>query len=120
MKPLQATWTVTNVDVQAVERLASQHTPDARAVELGVDLLADPHREDDAGNIWTRLHTARDVHVVTPGSAVVIGSALGQWVAKVIAWDFEVSDDDPIVVLELLPIRPSKVQRALAQRTPTA
>ena len=49
----------------------------------------------------------------------MIGSALGKWVAKVIAWDFDVSDDDPIVVLELLPIRPSKVRRVLAQRTPT-
>lgn len=51
----------------------------------------------------------------------MIGSALGKWITKVIAWDFEVSDDDPIVVLELLPIRPSKVQAALAQRlTPDA
>ena len=52
MEPLDATWTVTNVDAQTVDRLASQHTPDARAAELGVDLIADPHREDDAGNIW--------------------------------------------------------------------
>ncbi|MEO5840309.1 MAG: hypothetical protein ABIQ73_08370 [Acidimicrobiales bacterium] len=120
MEPLDATWTVTNVDAQTVDRLASQHTPDARAAELGVDLIADPHREDDAGNIWTRLHTARDVRLVTPGSVVVIGSALGTWIAKVIAWDFEVSDDDPIVVLELLPIQPSEVRRLLARRTPAA
>ena len=115
MKPLHGTWTVTTVDPQDVERLAVQHTPDALAVELGVDLVADPNREDDAGYIWTRLHTARDVRVVTPGSAVVIGSDLGEWVAKVIAWDFEVSDDDPIVTLELVPLSPAALAAALAR-----
>lgn len=39
---LDATWTVTNVDAQTVEHLASQHTPDAQAVELGVDLIRIP------------------------------------------------------------------------------
>jgi hypothetical protein len=117
MIPLHGTWTVTEVDPQDVERLAAPHTPDALAVELGVDLVADPHREDDAGYIWTRLHSARDVRVVTPGSAVAIGSDLGEWVAKVIAWDFEVNDDDPIVTLELVPLSPAALAAALARRS---
>ena len=48
------------------------------------------------------LRFARTVADVLPGSAVVIGSAIGRYPAKVIAWDFEVSDYDPIVTLELL------------------
>jgi Mg-chelatase subunit ChlI len=55
------------------------------------------------GYNWTRLRFARAVADVLPGSSVVIGSAIGRYPAKVIAWDFEVSDDDPIVTLELLP-----------------
>ena len=114
--PLHGTWTVDHVDPATVERLAATHTPDSLAMELGVDLVADPHREDDQGYIWTRLHAARDVRVATPGSAVVIGSDLGQWVAKVISWDFEVSDDDPIVTLELVPLSPEALSTALARR----
>jgi len=39
--------------------------------------------------------------------------------ATVVAWDFEVDPDDPIVVLDLLPIRPSAVERLLERnRTP--
>jgi hypothetical protein len=56
-----------------------------------------------------------------PGSAVVIGSSIGRYLAKVVSWDFEVSDDDPIVTLELLPVRPSEVNRLLGRnRTPAA
>jgi hypothetical protein len=39
---------------------------------------------------------------VLPGSSVVAGNAIGRYPAKVIAWDFEVSDDDPVVTLQLL------------------
>lgn len=120
-RPLHGTWVVEEVDPATVDRLATAHSPDPLAVELGVDLVADPHREDDDGYIWTRLHTARDVRVVVPGSAVVIGSDVGEWVAKVIAWDFEVSDEDPIVTLELVPLTPSALAGALARRrTPAA
>jgi hypothetical protein len=39
----------------------------------------------------------------------------------VIAWDFEVSDEDPIVTLELLPVTPEAMERALARsRRPAA
>lgn len=115
-KPLHGTWVVDEIDDDTVERLAASHRPDPLAVELGVDLVADPNREDDDGYVWSRLHAARDVRVVTPGQAVVIGSDLGQWVAKVIAWDFEVSDDDPIVTLELVPLTPRALATALARR----
>ena len=115
-KPLHGTWVVDRVDPATVERLAAAHTPDPLAEELGVDLVTDPNREDDEGYIWTRLHTARDIRVVVPGAAVVIGSDLGQWVAKVISWDFEVSDNDPIVTLELVPLSPDALTDALARR----
>ena len=108
-KPPHGPWVVDDVDQTTLERLAAAHTADPLAVALGVDLVADPNREDDEGYVWTRLHTARDVRVVVPGSAVVIGSDVGEWVAKVIAWDFEVSAEDPIVTLELLPVTPETV-----------
>jgi hypothetical protein len=86
-----------------------------------VDILGDPHREDDAGHNWAVLSDARRVEDLVPGSAVVMGSSIGRYLAKVIAWDFEVSDEDPIVTLELLPIRPSEVERLLGRnRTPAA
>lgn len=50
-------------------------------------------------------------------AAVVIGSDLGEWVAKVIAWDFEVSGDDPIVTMEVVPLTPSALAR---RRTPAS
>ena len=120
-KPPHGTWVVQQVDQVTVDLLAAADTADQLAVELGVDLVADPNREDDGGYVWTRLHTARDVRVVVPGAAVVIGSDVGEWVAKVIAWDFEVSDDDPIVTLEVVPLTPSALAAALARRrTPAA
>jgi len=120
-KSPHGTWVVQEVNQATVERLAAAHTADPLAIELGVDLVADPNREDDEGYVWTRLHTAQDVRVVVPGSAVVIGSDVGEWVAKVIAWDFEVSDDDPIVTLEVVPLTPSALAAALARRrTPAA
>lgn len=119
-KPPHGTWVVQEVDQATVERLAGAHTADPLAVELGVDLVADPNREDDQGYVWTRLHTARDVRFVIPGAAVVIGSDVGEWVAKVIAWDFEVSDEDPIVTLEVVPLTPSALAAALARRRTSA
>ncbi len=120
-RPLHGTWTVTEVDEETVDRLAASHSPDPLATELGVDIVGDPNREDDEGYIWTRLHRARDVRHVLPGSAVVMGSDIGSYVAKVIAWDFEVSDDDPIVTLELVPLSPEALAAALARRnTPAA
>ena len=120
-KPPHGTWTVQDVERATVNRLAVTHVADPLAVELGVDLVADPNREDDEGCVWTRLHAARDVSLVVPGSAVVIGSDVGEWVAKVIAWDFEVSEDDPIVTLEVVPLTPSALAAALARRrTPAA
>jgi hypothetical protein len=74
----------------------------ARLVVEPPPLGFDPQRQDDDGYNWTRLRFARAVADVLPGSSVVIGSAIGRYRAKVIAWDFEVSDDDPIVTLELL------------------
>lgn len=113
-------WYVRHVDDAVVERLASLHVPSAKAAAMGVDIVGDPHREDDDGYNWTRLSYARRVQDVTPGSAVVMGSAIGHYLAKVIAWDFEVSDDDPIVVLDLVPLRPDAIERALARRSASA
>jgi hypothetical protein len=42
-----------------------------------------------------------------------MGSSIGRYLAKVVAWEFEVSDDDPVVTLELLPVRPSEVTKLL-------
>ncbi len=58
-------------------------------------------------------HCARCVEDVVPGSAVVMGSSIGRYPAKVTAWDFEVSDDDLVVTLELLGVRPSEVAKLL-------
>ncbi len=51
---------------------------------------------------------------VVSGSAVVMGSAVGHCIAKVIACDFEVSDEGPIFVLDLVPLTPQSVEKALA------
>lgn len=106
-------WLVEQVDPASVERLAARHMPNHPALEMGVDLVGDPHREDDDGLSWARLSDARCVEDVVPGSAVVMGSSIGRYLAKVVAWDFEVSDDDPVVTLELLPVRPSEVAKLL-------
>jgi hypothetical protein len=113
-------WYLRQVDPDVVERLAELHTPHQRAETMGVDIVGDPHREDDDGYNWTRLSYARNVRDVTPGSAVVLGSGIGHYLAKVVAWDFEVSDDDPIVVLDLVPLRPDAIGRALARYSPSA
>jgi hypothetical protein len=108
-------WYVREVEPERVQRLASAFEPHPRAIEMGVDIVTDPHREDDDGYNWTRLHYARDITDVTPGSVVVVGSRVGTYLAKVVAWDFEVSDEDPIVTLDLLPVTPEAVGRALAR-----
>jgi hypothetical protein len=87
---------------------------------MGVDIVGDPHREDDDGYNWTRLRYARQITDVVPGSVVVMGSRIGTYLAKVVAWDFEVSDDDPIVTLDLLPVTPDAVERALARSRTSA
>ena len=38
-----------------VERLAARHVPNPQAVALGVDIVSDPHREDDDDYNWTFL-----------------------------------------------------------------
>lgn len=113
-------WYVRAVDEAQVQRLATICAPHPRAVEMGVDIVGDPHREDDDGYNWTRLRYARSVTDVVPGSVVVMGSRIGNYLAKVVAWDFEVSDDDPIVTLDLLPVTPDAVERALARRRTSA
>lgn len=96
-----------------VERLAARHVPKLRAKDMAVDMFGDPHREDDNGLSWARLSDALCVQDVVPGSAVVTGSSIGRYLAKVVTWDFEVSDDDPVFTLELLPVRPSEVAKLL-------
>lgn len=111
-------WQIEAIDPTVVDRLATTHRADPLALELNVDLIADPHREADDGNIWTLLRNARDIRDIVPGSAVVIGTHAGRWLARVLAWNFEVSDDDPIIVtLELLPVTPEAVAQALARST---
>lgn len=113
-------WYVSEVDDEVVQRLAATTKPHPRAVEMSVDIVGDPHHEDDDGHNWTRLRYSRNVADVRPGSVVVMGSRVGTYLAKVVAWDFEVSDDDPIVTLDLLPVTPEAVQRALARSRMTA
>ena len=114
-------WAIAEVDQAVVDRLAGMLRPCDRAVEQGVDLVGDPHQEDDDGRVWTRLSAARRVADVVPGAVVILGSTIGRYLATVAAWDFEVDPDDPIVVLDLLPIRPSAVERLLERnRSPAA
>ena len=108
-----APWRVASVNEATIADLAARHVPDAAAVELRVEVYADPHREDDDGNVWALLRRTRDVRDVTPGSVVVVGSHAGRWLARVLAWDFEVDPHDPIVTLDLLPFAPEAVGRAL-------
>ncbi len=113
--PWDKPWHVEEVDPAVVERLARAHVPNQKALAMGVDIVGDPHREDNDGYNWTLLSQARNVSDVTPGSTVVMGSVIGRCLAKVVAWDFEVSDTDPIVVLDLLPVTPKSVADALAR-----
>jgi hypothetical protein len=90
-----------------VDRLAAAHVSDSLAIELGVDVVAHPHRLDDDGTVWTLLRSARTLSDVTPGSVVVvIGTHAGRWLGRVLAWDFEVNADDPIVTVDLLSVGP--------------
>jgi hypothetical protein len=49
-------WLAEQVDQALVERLTERHVPNRRGVEMSVDLLGDPHREDDDGlrRAWGR------------------------------------------------------------------
>lgn len=113
-------WHVEQVDPELVERLAALHTPHPKAMANGVDIMGDPHRETDEGFNWTVLSRSRNVADVVPGSAIIMGSAIGTYLAKVVAWDFEASDDDPMVVLDLVPLTPHAVERALARTRTSA
>lgn len=108
-------WHVDQVEPSLVERLAAHHRPHLGAVAADVDIIGDPHSENDEGYNWTLLSCARNVADVVPGAAVLMGSEIGRYLAKVVAWDFEVNDDDPIVVLDLMPLTPQSVEQALAR-----
>lgn len=113
-------WQVEHIEPVVVDRLAATHVPNPDAVAAGVDLVGDPHRESDEGFNWTLLSSSRRVADVVPGSAVVLGSPVGRYLAKVIAWDFEVDQNDPIVVLDLIPLTPEAVERALERSRTSA
>lgn len=113
-------WRIEHVEDDAVARLALRHVANSKAVELAVDIVGNPQREDDEGLNWARLSDARSIADVVPGSAVILGSSVGRYLAMVVAWDFEVDDDDPVASLELLPIRPSEVARLLGRKRATA
>ena len=77
-------WHVDQVGQEVVDGLAAHHQPWPEALEMGVDIIGDPHREDDDGHNWTRLRFARNVADVAPGSAVIMGSSVGRYLAKVV------------------------------------
>jgi hypothetical protein len=54
-------WYLRQVDPDVVDRLAALHSPHDRAERMGVDIVGDPHREDNDGYNWTRLSYARNV-----------------------------------------------------------
>ena len=113
--PWEKPWHVEEVDPVVLERLAQAHVPHPKALAMGVDIISDPHAENDEGYNWTVLSRARNVTDVVPGSTVVMGSSIGNYLAKVVAWAFEVSEEDPIVVLDLLPVTPKSFAEALAR-----
>lgn len=82
--PWDKPWHVEKVDPDIVERLASAHVPNKKAVAMGVDIMSDPHAENDEGYNWTLLSRARYVTDVVPGSAVIMGSGIGnRWLRQV-------------------------------------
>jgi len=48
-------WHVERVDASIVERLTVRHRPHPEAATMGVDIVGDPHRENDEGLNWTLL-----------------------------------------------------------------
>ena len=68
----------------------------------------------------TGAPSASTTLAATPITAVVMGSDIGRYVAKVISWDFEVDDDDPIVTMELVPLSPEALTEALYRNRPSA
>lgn len=111
-------WLTDTIDPAVVDRIAAAHAPFHQAVEMAVDIVGDPHAEDDYGRNWTRLRFSRHVADVVPGATVLMGSSIGTYLAKVVEWDFEVSDDDPMVILELLPVSLDAVAGAFARAEP--
>jgi len=82
-------WTVGSNDPSTIHRLAQIHEPDPLALELRVDIVADLTGRTTTATCG--LCSERRVTTdVAPGSAVVIGSPAGRWLARVLAWDFEV------------------------------
>jgi hypothetical protein len=65
-KARNGTWVVKEVDGATIARLAAGHVADELAAELGVDIISDPNREDDHGDIWSRLRRSRNVRDVVP------------------------------------------------------
>lgn len=113
-------WLVEEVDSATVDELARDHVPNAEAVALNVDAIGDPHGETDEGHNWTLLSCARNVADVVPGAAIVLGTPVGRYLAKVLAWDVEVSSSDPMLILDLMPLTPRSVEEALARARPLA
>ena len=109
--PWDKPWHVEEVDPAVVERLAVTHLPYREATEMGVDISVTPTPRTTTVQPPLLPLGRTDV---TPGSTVVVGSVIRNYLAKVVAWDFEVSDTDPIVVLDLLPVTPKSVADALA------
>lgn len=106
---------VERIDPDIVERLASKHEPYPKAVAMDVDIQGGPHAQDNDGHNWSVLSRARNVADMVPGSEVIMGSIIGDYLAKVVAWDFEVSDEDPMVIMDLLSVTPKSVADALAR-----
>jgi hypothetical protein len=46
---------------------------------------------------------------------VTLPGVIGNYLARVVAWDFEVSDEDPMVTMELRPVTPKAVAELLAR-----
>lgn len=96
-------WYVPDVEDATVERLASTVEPHPRAVEMGVDIVGDPHREDDDGYNWTRLHYARNVADVTPGFRRGHGQPSRDLPGQGRCLGLRGQRGRPIVTLDLLP-----------------
>ncbi|MGH9089759.1 MAG: hypothetical protein ACRDZR_00020 [Acidimicrobiales bacterium] len=89
----------TQVD-DRVLRARSAHRPYATAQALGVDIVTSPNLVDDDDLIYARLARAADPVAVYPGKVVTFGKHGARWRGRVVAWDFELSDDDPTVLIE--------------------
>ena len=50
-----------------------------------MDVFGDRSREDDDGYVWSRRRRITRLRDVVPGAAVVMGSDIGRYAAKVIS-----------------------------------